>query len=595
MRQQFSSTPPAWKALWLGLLIISTTANAFADPILDKAQDFLRSGRADAATAIYTAYLQRHPSSLPAELALAKIAIRRFEYAKARSILEAALTQHPDSAVTAAWLGRLFQLWSNSPAGKVADNSRNYLALAQEHFRQAITLGPNNALVLTYVAEWQLQQDDLISAEKGLDKAIQLSPSCMEAFQGLTRFYMKARDTHRAKDAVLHAMDLDATDPMNYFLTAQLLATTDHPAEAVKYADKSEQLDFGRLPERDYLLATQYEKLGENQKAVQYYTNLTTYTPRESQVWLKLGDLYDALNQNAKSTDAYKHALALKPDIMNDMLQQARNNTRAERIEVALKAWRRLLALRSVSPELGNEALGAIAGLHYLERFYHPDQVPNNMQQDLERFDAMASAGPLSPATQLDRLKMRIALHGVLSDADRQALSQLISANEPDIAGEAAFLLDDYSKTTENLEAVDGLSVEEYTRLADRLLLDQELMFSKVFYERAYQLEPSPSLEAAMKRIQAKQNLAEQRVNEGNLAFNAKDYKGAIDKYLEAARIYRQWDNAYLRLADTYQHLHRWEEAKQAYDKAISLTPSLMDSQGFAKNYSKLRKKVASK
>jgi tetratricopeptide (TPR) repeat protein len=116
-----------------------------------------------------------------------------------------------------------------------------------------------------------------------------------------------------------------------------------------------------------------------------------------------------------------------------------------------------------------------------------------------------------------------------------------------------------------------------------------------VFYERAYQLEPKPSLEAAMKRIQAKQNLANQRVTEGNLAYNAKNYKGAIEKYLEAARIYRQWDNVYLRLGDTYQHLHQWKEAKQAYDNAISLTPGLLDSQGFAKNYTKLRKKVASK
>lgn len=595
MRREFSSRYHSWKTLWCGLLVITNASSAFADPILDKAQDFLRSGRADAATAIYTAYLQSHPKSLAAELALAQIAIRRFEYPKARTILEAALAQHPESAVTAANLGRLFQLWSNSPAGKVADNSRNYLALAQEHFRQAIALGPNNALVLTYVAEWQLQQDDLISAEKGLDKAIQINPRCVEAFQGLTRFYMKARDTRRAKDAVLHAMDLDATDPMNYFLTAQLLAASDHPAEAVKYADKSEQLDFGRLPERDYLLATQYEKLGESQKAIQYYTNLTVYTPREAQVWLKLGDLYDTLNQSKKSTDAYRHALALKPDIMTDMLQQARNNTRAERIEVALSQWRRLLALGSVKPELGNEALDAIAGLYYLQWFYHPDQTPNNIGRDLALFDEVAATGPLPPSVHLDRLKMRIALHGIISDADRQALSQLTSANEPEIAGEAAFLLDNFGKTTENLEAVDGLSVEEYTRLADRLLLDQELVFSKVFYERAYQLEPSPSLEAAMKRIQAKQNLAEQRVTEGNLAFNAKDYKGAIDKYLEATRIYRQWDNAYLRLGDTYQHLHRWADAKKAYDTAIGLTPSLMDSQGFAKNYNKLRKKVASR
>lgn len=567
----------------------------YADPVLDKAQQLLKTGRAESATAIYTQYLQLHPTSLPAELALANIAMRRFEYTKARSILEKALAQHPDSAVTAATIGRLFQLWSNSPAGKVSDNSRDYLALAQEHFRQAITLGPDDPLVLTYVAEWQLQQDDMVSAERDLHKALKIRPTFVPAFQGLTRFYMKARDIPRARDTILHAMELDSLDQMNYFLTAQLLGMVNRPAEAVKYAEKSEQLDFGRLPERDYFLASQYEKLGEAAKATQYYENLTVYTPREPQVWLKLGDLYDSLNRTEQSMSAYRNALALDPDILTGLYAQARDNTRAEKISQATSQWIRLIALRPDDLDTILEASGAIAGLHYVSYFYHPDQPILNAGKAAELLDRLQAKYPSQASLQVDNAKMDIALQGGVNDATRQTLIALSQHSDSALAGEAAFLLDDLAQTNARLEEVDGLSDEAYIRLADRLLLDQELVFSKVFYQRAYQAAPTASLEAAMKRIQAKQNLASQRVNEGNAAFNEKDYKAALAKYQEAARIYRQWDTVYLRLGDTYEHLKQWKAAKQAYDTAIALSPGLMDSEGFSKNYHKLRKKVASK
>lgn len=585
----------ACKMALLGSLCLGLSATAYADPILDKAQQFLKTGRADSATAIYTEYLRQNPSSLPAELALANIAMRRFEYPKARNMLQTALAQHPDSAVTAATFGRLFQLWSNSPAGKVSDNSRDYLALAQEHFRQATNLGPDDPLVLTYVAEWQLQQNDMISAERGLQKALAINPTFVPAFQGLTRFYMKARDIPRGRDAILHAVELDPLDQMNYFLTAQLLAMANRPSEAVKYAEKSEQLDFGRLPERDYFLASQYEKLGETEKAIQYYENLAVYTPREPQIWMKLGDLYDALGRTEPSMSAYRKALALDPQILTSMYQQARDNTRAEKIEQALTQWRRLLALRPNDTPTVMEAAGSLAGLHYLARFYHPDQVPSSINQDASLITSLQSNNPNLLNLLLDQCKIQFATQGTFSDANRQMLSRLTLNNDSAIAGEAAFLLDDYAKANERLEEVDSLSDEEYIRLADRLLLDQELLFSRVFYQRVYQSAPNASLEAAMKRIQAKQNLASQRVTEGNAAFNEKDYKGALEKYQEAARIYRQWDTVYLRLGDTYEHLKRWQEARQAYDTAIALSPGLMDSTGFAKNYNKLRKKTASK
>lgn len=594
------SRPPAFPPhckpgfVALGLFLLLSGQPCFADPILDKARDLLKQGRADAATAIYAKYLQANPSSLQAQLALAEITMRRFEYEKARGILERALAQHPDSAVTAATLARLYQLQINSPAGKT-NNARNYVALTNEHFKQALALDPEHPLVLTYMAEWQFQQDDLVNADKNLQRALGMDPTLVPALQGQVRFYIKARDYKRARDAAMHALELDPTNAETFFLVAKLMAATNRPAEAVTYALKSEQYDYGRMPERDYFLASQYERLGELNKALQYYENLTVYTPREAEVWMKLGELYDRAGKTAKSLEAYRRAMALNPGLPMQLVTQARENTRMERTDVALSQWRKLLALQPIPADAADEAYGSIAGLHYLYHFYKPGQIHPQATRDLELIEAALESDPQNERRRMDVAKMEIALSPNITPAIRQTLNQLGQAQDPAVAGEAFFLLNDYRQAAEQLEAVDGLSVDDYVRLGDRLMLDQELSFSRVFYQRAYELQPNPKLEAAMKRIDAKRALAEQRVDEGNLLFRNKDYAGAIAKYEEAAKIHRQWDNVYLRLGDAYQQTKQWAKAKAAYDVAIALSPSLMDSPGFSKNYGKLKKRLAKK
>jgi tetratricopeptide (TPR) repeat protein len=562
---------------------------AFGDPLLDKGAEMLRAGRVEPAIAVYTEALRLHPGSIPAQLALANIAIRRFEFEKARRILEQALAQHPDSPEVAASLGSLFLHWANSPTGKAADNARDYLALAQEHLTQAISIGPRNLTALAAMAEWKIQQDDLPAADRYLRQALQINPGFIPALQAQVRFYMKSKDLPRAKDVALHALEVDPQNSATYFLVAQLLAQASHPAEAVQYAEKSAQLDYGKLPERDYFLATQYETLGELKKAAQAYRTLAAYTPRDAQVWMKLGDLHSGLHQTDESLKAYRKALQLNPNILKSLYAEARENTRNEKITLALQQWRKILAIQPDDPETRNEAWGAIAGLHYLNRFLHPDTPSADASRDMNLL--AGTQAEKTPIRLLDQAKLLWASEG-LTERVRQQLLQLLNASDARVAGEAAFLLGDYAKSRSQLENVDGLSAEEYLFWADRLLLDQALVFSQVFYQRAYELTHSPEAQAGINRVQAKTKLASQRLNAGNNLFQSKDYKAALAKYQEASQIYPEWDTAYLRLGDTYEQLKDWPRAKLAFEKAVALSPSLMDSKGFAKNYQRITKRA---
>lgn len=571
----------------LGGCLLST---AWADPILDKADAFLKSGRADAASAIYQEYVRQNPNAIRPRLMLAELAIRRFDYAQARRILEETLVRHPESPEVASTLGHLFQLWMHSPTGKVADQTRDYQALAQEHFRQAQALGADHPTVLTHLADWAMHQNDLVSAEQHLQRALQVDNLYIPAYQSFVRFYIKTRDLQRAKDVALHAIELDPVNAGSYFLVAQLLGLANQPAEAVKYALRSEQLDYGRLPERDYFLASQLERLGDLPRAVLYYESLRAYTPRDATIPFKLGALYERLNKPEESLTAYRQAMELDPGLLPRMLSEAREQTRTEKIDAALAQWRRLVVMKADDPGLLDEAIGAIAGLHYLRHFYQPDQPSAHVDADYQKLSSLPAADV--ERRQLDLAKLTWVKQAQMTATVQAQLQQLALSADAAVAGEAAYLMGDFRQAHARLEQVERPSAEAYLQLADRLLLVQELQFASAFYQRAYAELGDPALEAAMKRIQAKHTLARQRVEEGNVLFNLKNYEAALAKYEESRRIYRQGDNVYLRLGDTYEQLKRWPEAKQAYDQAIALMPGLMDSKGFAKNYRRLEKRA---
>ena len=66
---------------------------------------------------------------------------------------------------------------------------------------------------------------------------------------------------------------------------------------------------------------------------------------------------------------------------------------------------------------------------------------------------------------------------------------------------------------------------------------------------------------------------AVETAHEGDLAFRRKDYYAALIKYLDAARLNPNSDNFANRLGITYAQLKYYEQARQAFQRAIALNP----------------------
>ncbi|MBY0404114.1 MAG: tetratricopeptide repeat protein [Cyanobacteria bacterium] len=548
---------------------------------MEKAESLLKKGDAQSAQSIYTEYLKQTPKSSEALLGLARINIRKYNFPEARRQLEKAAILAPGNVEIFAELAHLFHMWSVG----IFPTQEDYHPRAEEYFRQAGGIDPSNPLYLAYYGDWQLDQGDWISAEKTFYQALGQSRNYVPAFQGLTRYYMKSKNYKQAKNTCLQAIELEPDNSESYFLMAQLLTLSNHPEESVKYAEKSELTDYGTLPERDMLLAKEYDRLGNAQKALTYFERINGYAPNQAQVVVKIAELSDTLGNQEKSLRFYQKAISLDATLLDTMVEKAQAALRDEKVVNAIQKFRRILSIQPNS----EQAIHGLASAHYLNYFYN--QVNSTaVIADLERLNNLSSSLQTSPLIQMDRIKMTLALKGSGSSTLTQQLNTLSQSRDDLAAGEALFILGRFKEAQERLDAVDGETGAGYLLVGDRLLLDQELVASAALYQRGYQLEQLPALKQGLARISAKQRLAEQKLKEGNLLFDAKKYAEALPLYIQSARIQREVETPYLRLGDTYEKLHEKEQAAKAYQQAVAINPGLLDSKPFAKKYKSLSK-----
>jgi len=570
----------------------------------------MKTGQYDAAESIFFQYLHDHPDSLNVKLGLAEIALKRHDFKGAETYLLQSWHTHRNSLILAIAISRMFAMRIEYYDSSYADSAED-MSLAKGFLDNAAKISPEHFMVLTQTGKLALLKNDYVEAEHYLQQALNKNPAYVPAIQGLIQFYLANRDLSAARDTAMHALELDPNDSDTLFYIAQLLDKADQPSEAIRYALKSERMDAARLPARNELLATQYDKLGNSKQALYYYKLVLHDWPNDPQLWLKMGDLQERLGDTAASIDARRQALTLDPTLLDGMREKAREAGRTEQIPAALKAWRDILVLQPSSISFGTappevvqrmvraetEAQGAIAGLHLLARFLHPGQTPKGVEDDQKLILTPNSAPGASAAGDdiiLNSTKLDLAATPVeKADIIRETLEAMEKSPNHAQSGEAAFLLESPEKTKEAMEQVDGLSAEDYTILADRLAFDQEFIYSHLFYQRAYELNKDPRLLAAMKRIQAKQILANNIIQEGNALYEDKQYEQALRRYRQARVIDRESGTVYLRLADTYEKLHQWTEAKQAYDMAVALSPGLLHSKGFSQHYAMLKHKAS--
>jgi tetratricopeptide (TPR) repeat protein len=548
---------------------------------ISKADKLLKTGDGKAAKAIFQSVFQKYPQSVEARVGLAQIAVREYQYETARMYLESALVDAPNNVSVIQELARLFHLWSADPSPA----QENYHARAEEYFKQADMVSPPNQInTLVYKGEWLLDQRQMVEAHNLFQRALAEDPYNPKALLGDARYYLRANHLIKAKENIVQALDLLPEDAQAYYMMAVMLQQANHPEEAVKFAKKSELLDYGTNPSRDRLLAQAYEKLGDRKKARQYYDKLASYLPNQPETVAKSGEIAAASGDFKSAQNAFQAALEQDANLFQNLTLRVHQALVDERTDIALPMIREGLKQTPGDSQL----LHDLASAHYLDYIYRRNQ-PQQVQQDIALFYTQSKekfpAAPLPDLFKMDELKLLQASGQKI----KESLSPLINSNDALAAGEAAFLYGDFQKAQEALDAVDGETSLGYQFAADRLLLDQELVLSHALYLRGNQIETLPGIQQGLQRIDKKLKLAQLKITQGNAFFDKKQYEQALPLYQQARIIHKQWEVPYLRIADTFERMKQRQQAAQFYQEAVKLNPSLLDSKGFSKKFNKIK------
>lgn len=555
------------------------------DPILLKAEELFKLGQGEKAATILEEYLKLKPDSWEANVLMADISLRLYSFLEAQKYLEDALRLNPTNATIAAKTGHLFYLWATSPF----EPKTHLMPRAEEHLKQAMGIDDNNPAALTYMAEWLLNHGDFVGAERYVLKARTNDPDFIDAYHVETKIHIQQNNLARARNAIVQGLERDPKNAMSFFLTAKMLGFADHPADAVHYARRSEQLDYGELPERDYFLAEQFEKLGELELAKQYYERLLKYHPGHTDTLYRMGQISAQLENQQDARKYMGQAFGQDPSLRQKMLDGARMALLEGNGLSAIKKWRDVY-----QADPGNEdALGLMVALHY-----------NLYRQGIPQ-DTLVTAGQVENALRstdtewLSSIQMKLAKtqNETMPPVLQGHIKQLTLSQDPFIRGENFWLLEQLGKAQQAFDEIDGLRPDEYLRYADILRMDGEKTYSTIFYHRALELDRSPFTEKyvvralkAMKQEEAQAELAEQKAD---YLFDEGKYDEAVKQYKQALNLNMQSTSTWLRLAETYEEQKNRIAAVNAYEVAIDLNPSLMDAEGFSKKYEKLKKKAA--
>ncbi|MEB3287988.1 MAG: tetratricopeptide repeat protein [Vampirovibrionales bacterium] len=604
-------------SFWLPMAVFAQEIDTHRSTLpkaIVKADALLAKGSNEAALSILEEYLNQHPDYTQAQLRKARIESQMGEFANAERTLQRALLKNPQNPDALEAMGRFY--YEQSIANV---EPRDRLENARRLLDQALGINPAHMPSLVTQALVRMEQKDLIGAEQLLRQALEQAPRYVPALRGMARLYMESGDWTNARYAVTQAMEIEPNDQANYFLAAQLLAKADYPSDAIQYALKSEALDYGKNLNRDYLIATQYEKLGELEKAIPYHQRVLNEKPGFAPSWQRLGDLYYSLNRPDESVKAYQKAIAIDPSWLKSLQNALDQNVRSGNLDGAIA---KIDKISRIQPALAPDYQPLIANIQYAQALEKSLNMP--VGQSPPSVLPIVRL-PITVEQSFDDMKIALGkgvyVAGfVLPSADNgtQYLLSLPVAQEnrdPIARAEALFLANEFKGARTTLESeAERFSAEEYALGGDRLFLLRDYNGARLMYQRAidvYQIDGAPSsapaiagIRQAIERIDTRGKQSRQRVSVGDGAFNVKQYEQALHAYLQALQIDPQNDMAYLRMIDTLDKIKPRKikpkddspvlslEKEQlpglkdwAYRQAVQLSPNLMDSKGFSKKY----------
>lgn len=302
--------------------------------LLQKAEVNLFAGKLDVAAQQLNTVLERNPTTPEVYLGLTRVAIFTGQLADARTHAMAAVKVGPQLGLSWTMLGLVHEAEGDAKG-------------ALSHLEKGAQLGPH-----AFLCQFNLGRVLASAGRAGegipfLIKATELEPKNPDGFMILGIAQKQLKQWEKALKAIEKAKDLAPKNPDGWATLADVLfearqfaaarttldnglaAVGEHPALLEKALACAMMLDDSEgavaYVERELKVAPQHQQgwlnlahlcllTGNLDRSEQAARELIKKNPKSWEAWFHLGNLYDAIPDEAKAVDAYRKALAIKGD-----------------------------------------------------------------------------------------------------------------------------------------------------------------------------------------------------------------------------------------------------------------------------------------
>jgi len=253
----------------------------------------------EAAIKAYEEAIKRLPQPIAPQLALAAVYLKAHEFDKAQTYLQQAQTIQPKNPVARSLKVRLLIAQRKGADAKVE------LASLQKDY-------PNAPEVLVLVGAQQFSERQFDAARASYTKALQASPSNIEAVSGLIMIDLASGHTAAALSRVEAGLKSSPPSSDLYLLAARTYAAARDKAKTEEYLNKAIEADPARL-EAYALLAAFYASQGQLASATDQYRKIVERTPDSVASNTVLAMLLEAQHQVPEAEKLYQKVLTLNP------------------------------------------------------------------------------------------------------------------------------------------------------------------------------------------------------------------------------------------------------------------------------------------
>jgi tetratricopeptide (TPR) repeat protein len=231
-----------------------------------------------------------------------------------------------------------------------AEGSREDVNKAIQYYQQALKLAPNSGLIFEELANLYIETNRLADAEAQAQDMLKQDPDNPGAHRMLGRVYTKiagAQQGHVDESYLRKAVEQyqwitgkNPKDAESWVMLGKLQSFSNNPAEAEKAFNSA----LAANPDDEEALAglaTLYNEMGDNNKAVEKLKTLVDKNPNERTLAI-LAQQYEQMEDFKDAADALKKAVAMAPD--DDRLQGelAQVLSQAGRYDEALAIYKQL-------------------------------------------------------------------------------------------------------------------------------------------------------------------------------------------------------------------------------------------------------------